>query len=209
MNLQTSFPRMKDVFSNAGLAPRREPGALEGSLRCAFNGIWKQHGQEYSVILVQSPALSAKYRRQFLSYMAKMAVPATARELEAEAECRIPLSGKEIRIPFGEGTLFLRGRDFIVVGIEDKTAAELEGKEHLRYDEYLRLRNRHPVLAFLSLGQKKLLSQNPQASDTFVPVEDEHLAGLADRGLLDWIHHSTSQFDQVLEAVSHYLDPVA
>jgi hypothetical protein len=209
MNLQTGFPRIKEVFSNAGLAARREPDVLEGSLRCAFSGIWKQHGREYSVVLAQSPALSAKYRRQFLSYMARMAVPATARELEAEAECRIPLSGKEIHVPFGEVTLFLRGRDFIVVGIEDKTAAELEGKEHLRYDEYLRLRNRHPVLAFLSLEEKKLLPREAQPSDTFVSVQEEHLAGLADCGLLDWIHHSTGQFDQVLEAVSHYLDPVA
>lgn len=209
MNLQTGVPKIKDVFANAGLAARREPDVLESSVRCVFSGIWKQHGREYSVILAQSPALSAKYRRQFLSCVAKMAVPSTARELEAEAECRIPLSGKEIRVPFGEVTLFLRGRDFIVVGIEDKTASELEGKEHLRYDEYLRLRNRYPVLAFLSLNEKKLVDQEAQASDTFVPVEEERLAGLADRGLLDWIRHSAGRFDQVLEAVSHYIDPVA
>jgi hypothetical protein len=195
-------------LASAGLASRPDADLQIEPVRIVFTGVWKEPTCTYSTVLAQVPALSARYRRRFLSEVAKMTAPEVTRELETEAQAEIPLSGKEVR-SLGRVTLFLRAKDFVVVGFENQPTDDLHRKEHLRYDEYLRLRHRHPLLAFFAPGENTLLGMETDQSDRFVHVNEEQLAGWADGCLLDWIHHSTGQIGQVLQAVEHYLGRAA
>src|ERR1700691_2403674 len=108
MNIQSSSHGIKSLLASAGLASRPDADLQIEPVRIVFTGVWKEPTCTYSTVLAQVPALSARYRRRFLSEVAKMTAPDVERELEAEAQAEMPLSGKEVPISLGRVTLFLR-----------------------------------------------------------------------------------------------------
>ena len=218
MNTQKSSRSIKALLGAAGrVVPRGKPHngnevlrevpseVSREVLRPVFAGICRKGGDAYSTVLSQTPTLSAKYRRLFLLELSKMVVPYIAAQLKAEAEQEISLTGKEFPCSFGRINMFFRSKDFVIVGIEDEKTSELQEKELLRYDEYLRLRNPDPALAFFSLHGNHLIDEEARKPSRFVPVDGEALMGHADPYLWDWLRHSTRQLDQVLQLIGPYL----
>jgi hypothetical protein len=174
-------------------------------LRPVFAGVCRKSGHAYSMVLSQAPALSAKYRRQFLLEVAKIVAPGIAAELRAEAEREILLTGKEFDCPLGRINIFLRSRNFVVAGFEDGKVAELQEKDVLRYGEYVRLRNPDPALVFFTPDSNQLIDEEAGKPSRFVPVDGNGLLGYADPFLWDWLRHSNHQLEQVLQVIAPYL----
>jgi hypothetical protein len=195
------------LFAGAGRGVSlraRVPGVDTETVRPIFAGIWRESGSTYSVVLAQTAALSQKYRRLFLSEVAKLVDSSLGEQLEA-AERKAAEGGRELRVP-GNRIIhtFLRSPDFVVVGFEDEKAASLQGKQTLRFDEYLRARNPQPLLAFLSRGLYKPADEQAKKLRRFVPVDDGRLVGWADECLVDWLGNAERQLGQASETLSRY-----
>jgi len=208
MTASEASHRIRTLLASAGRAVSR-PRAYPRSetLRLAFAGLWNEPWGTYSTVFAQAPALSATYRRNFLLEAAKMVNPSIAAELMAEAQSPILLQGKELRSPVGRINLFYRSPRFLIVGFENEQPPELQRKRLLRNDEYLRVRNPYPLLAFFSEGGGALAAIEAQYPRQFVPAVDQRLSGWADGCLIDWLHLQASQLEEVLKIVSTYLRP--
>jgi hypothetical protein len=217
MNTQRSSRSIKSLFGVAArVVSRSVPGDSEVLakaplevprvvLKPVFAGVCRKGGNAYATVLSQAPALSAKYRRTFLSEAANMVDSPIAAALRAEAEREILLTGQEFHCPYGRINIFLRSKDFVVVGFEDDKVAELREKELLRYDEYLRLRNSDPALAFFCRDGNQLIDTEARKPSRFVSVNGDGLKGYADPYLWDWLRHSANQLEQVLRVIGPYL----
>jgi hypothetical protein len=205
MITQTSFQTLRSMFAGAGgMASLRAqtPSMDAEAVRPIFAGIWHSAIRTQSVILAQAASLSLKQRRLFLQDVAKLVDPSLGMEPKA-TERDAAMRGKEIRIPGGRFYIFLRSRDFVVAGFEDEKAAGYQGKPFLRYDEYLRARNPHPILAFFSRDLHMPTGEQAKKFGRFVPVDDGRFVGWADECLIDWLGNAERQLGQAAERVSH------
>jgi hypothetical protein len=201
----TSFQTFRARFAGAGRttslgAPVH--GMSADSIRPIFAGIWHGSMRSQSVILAQAASLSLKQRRLFLLEVAKLVDPSLGMEPRA-AERDAAMRGKEICIPGGRFYIFLRSRDFVVAGFEDEKAAAYQGKSFLRYDEYLRARNPHPLLVFFSRDLHTPTGEQAKKFRRFVPVDDGRFVGWADECLIDWLGNAERQLGQASERVRH------
>jgi hypothetical protein len=179
----------------------RGPGANGMTLRPVFAGVWQNSGNTYSVILAQAGSLSQRYRRLFLSEVAKLVDSTRGAELAAMERQGAP-EPKEVRVPKDRSThLFVQAPDFLVLGFEDNEAIELQRKHSLRYDEYLRARHPQPLFAFVSPGVYEPTSDNAQKLRRFVPVDDGRLIGWADECLIDWLGSAELRLGQASDIV--------
>ena len=120
----------------------------------------------------------------------------------AAAERKHAARNKEVRVPSDRSVhIFLQSPDLVVVGFEDGEASALQRKQSLRYDEYLRARNPHPLLAFISPGVYEPTDENAQKLRRFVPVDDGRLIGWADECLIDWLGSAELRLGQASEIV--------
>jgi hypothetical protein len=204
MIAQSIYEEIRAFFAHAWSAISlrlRGQGANSDTVRPVFAGIWQESGMTYSVILAQAGALSQKYRRVFLADVAKLVDPVRASDLAA-AERKGALGFKEVRVPSDRSMhVFLKSSDFVVLGFEDGEALELQRKQSLRYDEYLRARNPQPLLAFISPGVYEPTSENAQKLRRFVPVDDGRLIGWADECLIDWLGSAELRLGEASEMV--------
>jgi hypothetical protein len=176
-----------------------------GMIRIIFAGTWNDSESEYSIVLAQAGALSAQYRSLFLLEVAKLVDPAIGLQLKVAAEQKAGTETKTFSGALGRTDLLLRSDDFLLVGIENRKSADLEGKRLLRYDEYLRLQCPHPLLVFLTPSTNKILDEKAGNLDRFVVLNYEQLAGWADGCLLNWLRQTAIPLEQALGTVTSFL----
>lgn len=170
-------------------------------VRPALVGVWKsENAGEYSVLMAQTAALSAQYRRDFLSLARKLFGRDCADQLNAMAECRGIGESGLARGEWGAMYVLERTNDFILLGAENESVIPRHGKPHLRYDEYLRLRNQAPLLILLVRHTRSLEADEAGKLERFVPVIRKQLAGWADVCLLDWLDHAATILEQAAGA---------
>ena len=204
MNLQTTFQTLRAMLPSAGrtVSPRVQVSGISSeSVRPVFAGLWQASGRRHSVILAQAASLSLKQRRLFMLEVAKLVDPSLGMDPRS-AERDAAVRGKEMQVPGGRLHIFLRCRDFVLVGIEDEKAAALQQKSLLRYDEYLRARNPHPLLAFFSRDAHKPTPEQAKQFRRLVPVDEGRFAGWADECLVDWLGAAERQLALASEKVS-------
>jgi hypothetical protein len=208
MKTQTSLARIRAMIAGGGrTVPLRTPpaGVWAESIRPVFAGTWRESGGTYPVILAQAAALSLGYRHDFLLKVAALVDPVLGAKVMA-AERAAAEAGKNLRVPRHRVIhIFLRSPEFLVLGFEGEKATEFQGKQSLRYDEYLRARNPQPFFAFVARGQYASTDENAKNLRRFVPVDDGRLAGWGDECLVDWLGHAGNRLDKASEIVNHYL----
>jgi hypothetical protein len=203
MIARSSYRGIRTVFPGAWRKNSLRPWAPSvdtETVRPIFAGIWQESGRTHSVILAQATSLSLKQRRLFLLEVAKLVDPALGMEPKF-AERDAAIRGEELRVPGGRIHIFLRSRDFILVGFEDEKAAAYQEKPLLRYDEYLRARNPHPLLAFFSRGLHMPTEEQAKKFRRFVPVDDGRFVGWADECLIDWLGNAERHLGNATERV--------
>jgi hypothetical protein len=178
---------------------------INGMIRTVFAGTWKESERDYSLVLAQTVALSAQYRSLFLQEVSKLLDPALEVQLKAAAERKTAVETKSFRGPLGKIDLLLRSDDFLLVGIENQKAAELQGKRLLRYDEYLQLQCPHPLLVFITPCTNRIVDEKAGNLDRFVLLNYEQLTGWADGCLVDWLRQTAIPLAQSLGTVTPLL----
>ena len=204
MIAQASYRGIRTVLPGAWRKNSPSPWAPSvntEAVRPIFAGIWQESGRTHSLILAQTASLSLKQRRLFLLEVAKLVDPALGMEPKS-AERDAAIRAEELSVPGGRIHSFLRSRDFILVGFEDEKAAAYQERPLLRYDEYLRARNPHPLLAFFSRGLHMPTEEQAKKFRRFVPVDDGRFVGWADECLIDWLGNAERHLGQATEGVS-------
>jgi len=208
MKTQTSLQRIREMLAGNGqtVALRTPPAQVWAqTVRPVFAGTWRGSRGAYTVVLAQAAALSLGYRHDFLLKVASLVDPALAVKVTAE-ERRAAETGKKLRVPRHRVIhVFLRSPEFLFMGFEDEKAAELQEKQNLRYDEYLRARNPQPFFAYVARGVSESTDEKAKDLRRFVPVDDGRLAGWADECLVDWLSYAEDRLDRASEIVNHYL----
>jgi len=200
-NTQQSHSSVASVAAwLAGLTKPSEPRVTHRAgemIRLVFAGLWTGETAQYSVVLAQSAALSARWRRRFLAEAAGMFEGHSENKLRRTAELNASVQDGRFPSSLGPVHIFLKAADFLLAGIDHQPAAGLRKKPHLRYDEYLNLRNARPLLLLLALGGLQLESRKAERLERLVPAELGHMAGWADACLTDWLEQSAASFEGV------------
>jgi hypothetical protein len=185
-------------FATAAAPWRKFVDRNDRSIRPIFAGVWKQSGGEVCIVLAQAPALSGRYRRLFLSEAARLVVPQVGVELRAAAERQAAVGSTRSGGALGSINVFVQFDGGLVVGIEEENPTCLDRQAHLRYEEYLQLRNSDPILMLIMPNTDDVLNEEAAKLDRFVSVNCEQLVGWADGCLVDWLNHTTPKIETVL-----------
>jgi hypothetical protein len=173
------------------------------TIRLAFAGAWTGEAQaQYSVVLAQSAALSARWRRSFLVEATGLFDERSRNKLRRMAELKASVQDGQFPSSLGPVYIFLRSADFLLAGIENEAAACLRKKPHLRYDEYLSLRNARPLLMLLAASGLQLDSHKAGRLDRFVPARQGQIVGWADGCLTDWLEQSATSLEEVFRGAA-------
>jgi len=187
----------------------RVPKKASDTVRPVFAGVWRDSEAEYSIILAQTLALSAKYRREFLLAASRLFDGRCGVELIAMAEHKAAFEAEKFLGQIGNIDVLLRSGDFLLAGVEHQIPSDLRKKQHLRYDEYLRLQNAHPLMVLVAPSTCQLSSGDVGELNRFVPVSYGRLVGWSDECLADWLSQTGTALEEAFQAFAPLLQPAS
>lgn len=210
LNTQRSHSNVASLAAwLAGLTKASEPRATYGAaeaIRLEFAGVWTGEAEtQYSVVLAQSAALAARWRRSFLAEAAGLFDEPSGNKLRRMAELKASVQEGEFPSSLGPVCVFLRSPQFLLAGMENEASARLREKPRLRYGEYLSLRNARPQLMLLAPSNLQLDSHKAGRLERLVPARLGRMAGWADACLVDWLEQSAASFEEVFRGAASLL----